>query len=333
MRVGPLGFLCLVAVAWTAARVAMLWPDAPVTATPLAAVRPSPKPMLQTLPIASAEPEREQLRMPSRVGTTSFVAQKRRQVTGHGIAVATGIAPVSKMQSAAPPSPAQSQIPTASPGFAPVRSDERGFSFSVWALVRNTSASTLATGGQLGGSQAGVRARVRLARGLHAAARLSAPLGGEPGAEAALGLDWRQVARLPVTVTVERRVGIDRGGRDAFAAGLFGGVDQVRLPARVRLDAYGQAGVVGIRRRDLYADGAVRLDRTVASLGGGSLAVGGGAWGGAQPGASRVDVGPQLVLRVPVARGGLRLGAEWRERVAGNARPGSGPALSLGADF
>jgi hypothetical protein len=34
-----------------------------------------------------------------------------------------------------------------------------------------------------------------------------------------------------------------------------------------------------------------------------------------------------------VAHGGLRLGAEWRQRVAGKAKPGSGPALSLGADF
>jgi hypothetical protein len=207
------------------------------------------------------------------------------------------------------------------------------FSLSGWALARGASASTLATGGQLGGSQAGLRARVRLDRGIHVAARLSTPLGGAPGAEAAIGLDWRPVAALPITLTAERRIGLDRGGRDAFAAGVFGGFDQVPLRAGIKLDGYGQAGVVGLRRRDLYVDGAVRAERRIAALGPASLALGAGMWGGAQRGVSRLDVGPQIVARVPVARGGLRLGAEWRQRVAGDARPGSGPALSLGADF
>ncbi|WP_204317143.1 hypothetical protein, partial [Klebsiella aerogenes] len=29
----------------------------------------------------------------------------------------------------------------------------------------------------------------------------------------------------------------------------------------------------------------------------------------------------------------LRIALDWRQRVAGEARPGSGPALTLGADF
>jgi hypothetical protein len=36
---------------------------------------------------------------------------------------------------------------------------------------------------------------------------------------------------------------------------------------------------------------------------------------------------------LPVRSHSLRLSLDWRERVAGNAMPRSGPALTLGADF
>jgi hypothetical protein len=29
----------------------------------------------------------------------------------------------------------------------------------------------------------------------------------------------------------------------------------------------------------------------------------------------------------------VRLSIDWRQRIAGRARPGSGPALSIGSDF
>jgi hypothetical protein len=58
----------------------------------------------------------------------------------------------------------------------------------------------------------------------------------------------------------------------------------------------------------------------------GPVEVGAGAWGGAQPGAARLDMGPQASFRIPVGRTGIRASAEWRFRVAGDAEPGSGPA-------
>lgn len=259
--------------------------------------------------------------------------ETRRAPPVAGTAASVFSAATPKVSAPSPRVPEQPNVHPPFSGFAATRVDERPFGISAWTLVRSASAATLATGGQLGGSQAGVRARLRLGRGVHAAARLSAPLDSEAGAEASLGLDWRPVAGLPITLIIERRVSLDRGGRDAFAAGLVGGIDQVRLPAKFRLDAYGQAGVVGLKRRDAYVDGAVRVDRPVVALGPARVAVGAGVWAGAQPGASRLDLGPQIVFRVPVTQGGLRLGAEWRQRVSGNARPGSGPALSLGADF
>ena len=55
-----------------------------------------------------------------------------------------------------------------------------------------------------------------------------------------------------------------------------------------------------------------------------------GIWGGAQPGLARLDVGPRVTMRV---RNNIKVHFDWRQKVAGNARPGSGPALTLAGDF
>jgi hypothetical protein len=230
--------------------------------------------------------------------------------------------PAASRPSVAPIYPPQSPPPT--------KRDR--LSVSAWAIVRGEAGPGLASAGQLGGSQAGVRARYDLGSGFAAGVRVSAPLHSSRGKEAAVALDWRLVRRVPLTVTIERRVGLDRGGRDAFAAGMFGGFD-TSLPFGLRADGYAQAGVVGLKRRDAYVDGALRVERTLVGSGRFRLAAGAGSWGGAQPGASRLDVGPQIIAHVPVGSGGLRIAAEWRERLAGDARPGSGPSLSIGADF
>jgi hypothetical protein len=86
--------------------------------------------------------------------------------------------------------------------------------------------------------------------------------------------------------------------------------------------------VVGLKERDLFTDGSVRASTPI-----GPFEVGAGAWGGAQPGVARLDVGPQASVRIPIGRTGVRASAEWRFRVAGDAEPGSGPALTLATDF
>ena len=54
------------------------------------------------------------------------------------------------------------------------------------------------------------------------------------------------------------------------------------------------------------------------------------AGAGAQPGVYRVDVGPRVTMKV---RQNLRVHMDYRQRLAGNAEPGSGPALTLAGDF
>jgi hypothetical protein len=218
------------------------------------------------------------------------------------------------------------------PAAEPRRARAGRWSGSAWLLLRGERERSLAAGGTLGGSQSGVRLAYRLngnaARPLALNARLYAPLRDRRGAEAAVGIEWRPLATLPVNLLAERRQAIGRDGRSAFALALHGGVSDRPLPGGARLDAYGQAGVVSARSRDLFADGGARI-----SLPAGQASLGAGLWGGAQPGAARLDAGPHASIRLPLAGENLRLAAEWRFRIAGDARPGSGPALSIGSDF
>ena len=195
----------------------------------------------------------------------------------------------------------------------------------------------LASDGELGGSQAGVRGRYRVMRvaGVEAAlsARVSHPLERADGGEAAVGISVRPENRLPIELIAERRIALDDGGRNAWSLTLAGGVYRRPLPLGFELDGYAQAGIVGANSRDIFGDAAIVIsqpmplhDRTTVSLGA-------GIWGGAQPGVSRVDVGPEASIRLPIGGGGMRLSAGWRQRIAGTAAPGSGPVVTLGADF
>jgi hypothetical protein len=209
----------------------------------------------------------------------------------------------------------------------------RAWSVSAWAFARAGGNAALAPGGMLGGSQAGVRATYRLLgrqAPLAVSLRLSSPLAQARGAEAAAGLDWKPLARLPVHLLVDRRQKLGPDGRSAFGATVYGGASEMKL-GPLRLDGYGQAGIVGLKRRDLFADGAVRLALPIGH--GGAVRLGGGVWAAAQPQLSRVDLGPHAELRLPLRPANASLSVDWRVRIAGNARPGSGPALTLAADF
>jgi hypothetical protein len=147
------------------------------------------------------------------------------------------------------------------------------------------------------------------------------------GAEAALGVDWQPSRRLPLHLLAERRQRLGREGRSAFGLTLYGGVGDASV-GRLRIDGYAQAGLVGARSLDAFADGALRL-----SLPLGRARLGAGAWAAAQPGVSRFDLGPQASLRLPVAGRTITVAADWRQRLAGNARPGSGPTVTFATDF
>lgn len=211
---------------------------------------------------------------------------------------------------------------------------QRRWSASAWMLYRPDHGGTgLASGGQLGASQMGVRIAYELtpsqayAIALHG--RVTSALESPKGVEAALGLTYRPKRSLPVALSIERRVAVAEGGRNAFAAYAAGGAGPVAIPPNLELEGYAQAGMVGLARNDVFADGRFALSRRLMDLDNRALLTGIAASGGTQPGLSRLDLGPHLSAR----QGSARVVLEWRQRIAGNAFPGSGPAVIVAADF
>jgi hypothetical protein len=210
-------------------------------------------------------------------------------------------------------------------------------------MLRGDGHASLALGGGLppsyGASQAGAVIRYRLlpasANRPAAYLRATVALNGSGERTAALGLSARPLARVPIVAAAEVRLDSRPGSaRLRPAAMVVSEFPPAKLPLGLRAEGYFQAGYVGGRDATAFADGQLRLDHGVAHSGSFELRAGGGAWAGAQKGASRVDVGPTASLGAAVPGGGsVRLGVDWRIRVAGNAAPGSGAALTLSAGF
>jgi len=167
-------------------------------------------------------------------------------------------------------------------------------------------------------------------RRLAVAGRITSPLGSGLR-EASLGIEW-QPTRLPVRIVAEQRVALN-AGKGGPAVGVVGGFGPLPIGGGFRLESYAQAGAIHRDRTEGFVDGAAHLSHPVCAIGAVPIEFGAGLWGGAQRGAERLDVGPSLTAALPVAGRSLRLSLDWRERVAGRARPGSGVALTLGADF
>lgn len=353
MRQGrPLRFLALTLSGWAMARVVMLWPEVALPdaamASPIVASYPvehaSAEPRDANIPLASPN-GLAPVRLSSKAsmslsGVTAGPVTGRHGMadrmppltTGGNVAVFAALgAPVASMAvatttaEALPTNQASAAMPAPHVMAAAALPRLAG---STWFVARPGGGENLAFG-QLGASQAGVRLTYALGedRRVALSGRLSTPVRGR-GREGAMGLDW-QPTRLPVHLLVEGRVPLD-GGRARPAAQLIAGVAKP-LPFRGQFEAYAQAGAV--HRRGGFADGSARIVRPVLDTGAARVDFGAGIWGAAQRGASRIDLGPTLSIAVPVGGAAIRLGVDYRLRVTGKARPGSGPALTLGSSF
>lgn len=237
-----------------------------------------------------------------------------------------------------------------SEGGGPLRAAGNGlWSMDLWALARQPRSGLLSTkdpdaglnpglasAGSLGGSQAGMRLSWRpLPRaGVHL--RLSSALlpqgrGGQAfaGGEGSLGVSYQPIATFPVRLLAERRQRLGPalgGGRNAFAFLAEGGLYEREVGRGIRLDGYGQAGLVGARRRSLFADGALTATTPILPR----FTLGGGMWGGVQPGLSRFDAGPRLGYQLSPR---MRMNLDYRFRLTGRADPPSGPALTVSGGF
>lgn len=185
-----------------------------------------------------------------------------------------------------------------------------------------------------GGSQAGAVLRYNLAEASPhrpvAYLRAVRSLGRQREGEVAAGLALRPLARLSVTAHAELRAS-PRGARPA--AFVTGGVDSAPLGAGLVARGYAQGGYVGGRESTAFADGSAVAERRLWGGGDVDLTGGAGLWGGAQRGVGRVDLGPTASLRFRLGESAARLTADYRLRVAGNAEPAAGAALTLSAGF
>jgi hypothetical protein len=211
------------------------------------------------------------------------------------------------------------------------------YAYSFWRA--GISSSGFASGGQYGGSQSGFIATFWLQNAgkqfqqqrLAVLVRAAISHRDTQERELATGIKWRPSPKLPVTLTAERRF---RNARpDAFAIYAAGGVSDLPLPMKFRLNTFGQAGAVSGKGGGKFFDGIARADRKIAATPNVAAHVGAGIWAGGQRDILRVDVGPSLRTDIAVRKVNFRLTADWRFRVAGDANPGNGPAITLSTSF
>lgn len=154
-------------------------------------------------------------------------------------------------------------------------------------------------------------------------------------AQAALGVRYELLPAL--SLTAERLIAVGDDARDDWLLRLSGGTSQrLRLLGRpLALDAYGEASLLG--NGDSLAAGQARALAPLLSSRNLSLSAGLGSWASLQntgPATiGRLDVGPSAAVRLGQGRLALELSADYRQRIAGEALPGSGPALTLGTSF
>lgn len=304
----------------------------PVASVPIEPVLPS-EPLTGFGPVAEPVP--------------APVSAPPRAVIGHNLLFLAGLsqmevppALLAYLQGGAQPEPG---VPAAAPMLAaippPPAADASRWSADGWLMLRKDTTTPILSGRpSYGRSQAGAVIRYRLASESalrpQAYLRASAALAGVREQEIAAGVSARPLAGVPLRLAVEARIDeTSLGTRLRPAAYAVTEFPPLKLPLGMRAEAYAQGGYVGGAFATAFVDGQARVERPLARIGETELSAGAGAWGGAQKGAARLDVGPTAAVsfRLGAARG--RIAADYRLRVAGDAEPSSGPALTLSAGF
>ncbi len=220
-----------------------------------------------------------------------------------------------------------------------------------WLFLRPDATNRAEASGGLatyGASQAGAVLRYHIAQESPLAPtaylRASSSLAAAEQAELALGISARPARRLPVTLHTEMRIAeIGNGSELRPAVFAVAAPPVARLPARTEARFYGQAGYVAGSFATSFVDGQARIDREVARFDAEAgpassarplrLRAGAGVWGGAQRGAARADFGPTATAQFNIGQLPVTAAMDYRFRIAGEAQPASGAALTLATNF
>lgn len=326
-----LGFLAILCGTWIAARVATNFVAVePTLAMPKAVAR-------VTLPDTVAQP----LTSPPLIRATGFLrccnpshGSMQAQSLGKDADRPIFLQPIyfQPTEPAAPSSRPASSFSLEPALEIPLRRklDADVYAYSFWRF--QAPGQGLAAGGQYGGSQSGLIATIGFAPDAPALLlRTAVAHDNLRDREFAVGARWRPKADWPISVTAERR--FRNLGPDSFALYVAGGRGDIRLPAGFKLETYAQVGVLSGNSSRYFFDAQARADRRILPQAPIPLHVGTGVWAGGQRGTQRLDIGPSLRTEIPLGDIKIRLTTDWRFRIAGNAAPGNGPALTLSTGF
>lgn len=203
--------------------------------------------------------------------------------------------------------------------------------------------------GAPGGSQSALLLRYRPAplaeRPLMLTVRLLAAHDWPPGdpsvfrsTQATAGLGWLLLPEVGGTLTAERWIRTDRDSRSAFALRAHGGYGEGWGPDTPgepwpHWSLYGEAAVVGARRRDLYAAAEARAGYGFA-LGHARLMLTAGLWGAAQKDdrlRHRLEAGPGLGLDTHLGETPLHLRLDYRTALSATRAGDGGLTLTVSA--
>ncbi len=209
-----------------------------------------------------------------------------------------------------------------------------------WIFAREDSLSpkaALSPNGQYGGSQAGGILSYRFSgddrTSLVAFVRASTPLSASGDEELAIGIKAKPLNNLPISLYAEQRVGPGSFGNRGTALYVAGGTGPDLVIAKTSLETYGQAGYLFSEDDSHFFDMAATLQRTILERGKYRMTMGAGGWAGGQKGLHRIDIGPRANIHLPVGKTDLRVSLDWRQRIAGNAAPDSGVAITVSSGF
>lgn len=229
--------------------------------------------------------------------------------------------------------PAKSKsLPVSGGTSSPEQGRLQFYGYNFWRQGR--AGSALAPNAQYGGSQYGAIAIWDpLGRAGTGPALLLRGAGTPAGSqrEIAVGTRWQPDHKWPLSASIERR--FRSHAPDSFAAYIAGGLDRMPVVGKLSLDAYGQVGYSLGGESSPFADAHARLQYPLAEPLGIPLRIGTGAWFGGQKATYRADIGPTLSAQIDTRLTDFTLQLDWRKRVAGNAVPQDGLALTVATDF
>ncbi|MCH8684495.1 hypothetical protein [Pedomonas mirosovicensis] len=160
--------------------------------------------------------------------------------------------------------------------------------------------------------------------------------------QATAGLGWVVLPAIGGTLAAERWIGLGREARDAFAVRLYGGYGEGYGPARPgapvwpHWSLFGEAAMVGARRRDLFAGGEARAGYGLALGEDARATLTAALWGMVQHDdrtRHRLEAGPSVGVESRLGPIPLHLRLDYRLPLSATPESGHSLALTVAAGF